>query len=276
MHVRRGRAFTLVELLVVISIIALLIAILLPSLKKSRDQAKRTVCAAHLRQLGTALWNYGTDHGGRLPYVISPMTDGTGVDLNGQPMAGFGDPAVGEDEIDPFNRLEVATATQPKGWPMSLPNVLMPEYLGSEDGVFACPAARLGWPRDGRPFRMTYRPAAANQRDGTVPDPATLGGMGGFIYEREHFGFLDGRIYRPPAPPRKVGEDVQSVIRYEQEKAALRGTFLRDLVEDKDNRYFGSHQGGNNVINKRLEVEYRNQKTTDDDLTPNGLRAVDF
>lgn len=61
------RGFTLVELLVVISIIALLVSILLPALNKARAQAQRTACAAHLHQNGLALVVYGGNYDGRLP-----------------------------------------------------------------------------------------------------------------------------------------------------------------------------------------------------------------
>jgi prepilin-type processing-associated H-X9-DG protein/prepilin-type N-terminal cleavage/methylation domain-containing protein len=61
-HGGRRVGFTLVELLVVVSVIALLIAILLPSLKAARESAKKTVCSSHMRQLATAAVEYTADN----------------------------------------------------------------------------------------------------------------------------------------------------------------------------------------------------------------------
>ncbi|MGB0766189.1 MAG: prepilin-type N-terminal cleavage/methylation domain-containing protein [Phycisphaeraceae bacterium] len=61
------KAFSLIELLVVVSIIALLIAILLPVLSKARESARQTKCMSNLSQQGKATLVYATDRDGYLP-----------------------------------------------------------------------------------------------------------------------------------------------------------------------------------------------------------------
>jgi type II secretory pathway pseudopilin PulG len=62
-----SRAFTLLELLVSISVILLMVALLMPALAKSRDAAQNMVCMANLRQQGVGLESYALDARGSFP-----------------------------------------------------------------------------------------------------------------------------------------------------------------------------------------------------------------
>jgi prepilin-type N-terminal cleavage/methylation domain-containing protein/prepilin-type processing-associated H-X9-DG protein len=69
MEKRNG--FTLIELLVVIAIIALLLAILMPSLRKARNQARDVVCRSNLKQWGTILSIYTEQSEGKFPSLFN-------------------------------------------------------------------------------------------------------------------------------------------------------------------------------------------------------------
>ncbi|MEX2214760.1 MAG: type II secretion system protein [Phycisphaeraceae bacterium] len=63
------RAFTIIELLVIISLIVLLISIMLPSLNQSKAEARRVVCATQLNQIGYAFTMYTDENKGYYPWV---------------------------------------------------------------------------------------------------------------------------------------------------------------------------------------------------------------
>src|SRR5581483_2641370 len=71
---RKRHAFTLVELLVVIGIIALLIAMLLPALNKAREGARSVQCLSNMKQLATATIMFANDHHGYMPGNGSGVT----------------------------------------------------------------------------------------------------------------------------------------------------------------------------------------------------------
>lgn len=76
----RKKGFTLIELLVVVAIIALLISILLPSLSRARELAKRAVCSANLRGIGQSQHIYANDNQESFPVEAHAGPPAAGTD----------------------------------------------------------------------------------------------------------------------------------------------------------------------------------------------------
>ena len=102
---RKCKGFTLIELLVVIAIIVVLLAILMPSLKKARNQTRTVVCQSNLKQWGTLLVFYTDDNDGFMPsdhkkfaYLLGDPYQSLGnanitpqlINRNSKPIAAYG------------------------------------------------------------------------------------------------------------------------------------------------------------------------------------------
>lgn len=97
---KKSEAFTLVELLVVVAIIALLISILLPSLQSARESAKKVNCAANVRSIGSSCYIYQESNQGQFP-AAAHMTNSTSspvVNYIGN-MGGSGSPGLVRDQV---------------------------------------------------------------------------------------------------------------------------------------------------------------------------------
>ena len=102
---RTQSAFTLIELLIVISIIALLISILLPALGAAKRSARSTQCLNNVRQAGLALDMFATEHGNQYPNARpSGFEGGDSHHLNWLGSAGVNIPEYDFNTIDASRR----------------------------------------------------------------------------------------------------------------------------------------------------------------------------
>ena len=69
-HPKVGRAFTLMELLVVISIIAIIASLILPAMARAKARAQSSFCLNNTQQLALAWMVYSDDHNGQLAYNL--------------------------------------------------------------------------------------------------------------------------------------------------------------------------------------------------------------
>jgi prepilin-type N-terminal cleavage/methylation domain-containing protein len=148
---RPTKAFTLVELLVVIGIIALLISILLPALNRARGQAKQVQCLSNLRQLGQAMLMHANEHRQHFPLAGLVWADKKTLQPNDNTPAQMNDAGMrnysymkkllgGSMEVEPLPfALEPYLGQQVRAQRMQPEGV--DEYLnGSAIHVFTCPA----------------------------------------------------------------------------------------------------------------------------------------
>lgn len=142
-HSRRS-AFTLIELLIVTAIIALLLAILLPSLHRAREQARQVVCRNNIRVLWSGVLQYALNNRDRVPFA---------EDIN-----------LTDPEADPFDpRVKSTIGTR------------LREYV--EPNFWKCPGAIAGFPASAGPdgWTMTYWFRTAGEVGKGIPFRETAG-----------------------------------------------------------------------------------------------------
>jgi prepilin-type N-terminal cleavage/methylation domain-containing protein len=112
-------AFTLIEMLVVISIIALLIALLMPALSKARESGRRSVCLSNQHQLAVGMHTYAPEYKYRLPWI-------DGIYYSTTPWGG------------PYHLSHLS------GGPVGMGLFLKTNHV-SDPRVYYCPSMKLNW-----------------------------------------------------------------------------------------------------------------------------------
>ena len=152
---QRVKAFTLVELLVVIAVIAVLAALLLPALKTARERGRRAACLANQRQIYIAAVTYAADFNNYLPPGSNPASGAVEPRCRNSPP--WATPFWGRYGIFWHNYLGIAMNPSPDTL-----------FFSSPRGVVWCPSGN----------RTSYTSTGNAQSNPTVWDPNPFYNMG--------------------------------------------------------------------------------------------------
>ena len=145
------RAFTLIEILVVIAIIGILSAILFPVLSRARENGRKTVCLSNLKQLGLAFQQYTQDSAGKYPLAGQYQHWAKGGHwITGGLSTGAQTPKDFSDtEMGLANPTTFATVAEHSAYPQNTVGALA-AYTKSA-GIYVCPSAP-----DGNVKKLSY------------------------------------------------------------------------------------------------------------------------
>ena len=127
-----SKGFTMIELLMVMTIISILTAVLLPAIQQAKESSKRAQCGSNLRQIGLAIQMYCNDHQNMFPYALTMDFD---------------------DWL--YRPVTVQSAVG-----IYLQDVLIPVIGGAQGNnskVYICKGTKMQWILDEGPNRNDYR-----------------------------------------------------------------------------------------------------------------------
>lgn len=148
-HQCQRLAFTLLELLIVIAIIAVLAALLLPALRRAKESAGRAACLGNLRQIGLGVFLYADDYGGYLAPSVTNLLGGAGSGRTFLLQAGAGN-------LHPQAAWIMGGYLPGKAMLCpAIGSTFDPSHVVTDDGVFNYRSRLLNW-RAGTPPPYTW------------------------------------------------------------------------------------------------------------------------
>lgn len=228
---RKPRAFTLVELLVVIGIIAVLVAILLPALARAWATAKTTACASNLREIGTAFRMYANDYRDNYPDKFAMGNWG----FRRRP--GLRNPSDPSSYPEWMGLAAILHGIRVTDFDLNMPNARVQEdlnnvlagkgkYLSAKSNVWICPTRPEPWVDFGITYAFTMNPDLAKWK--SITRGKYVNDNVGLVWDNTNF-----RPYTPGAmAPNSPGSAYTYSPAYFTHKVKWQRTALNILYVD--------------------------------------------